>query len=279
MSYVLGQYNNTAGENTSFMTLITDGVAGRCQLVDASSSASGLNFEDECIVLTEGVFQTNRNYYFHGKIKLTDLQGLDFSVKMINVDASSGTGTIPVFKREGTDEQYIKTISLPGSADGRWVDITFSFSPLTTFNCISFELQRTQADYQGGIRYPLIIYEELSEINNIINRAHGMKEGVNLIKIGVQSRPGLLMNINGEEIRTNRTGIYEIKNGIVVVSTFSVVASAKEDGTALIDEMNRIDTAWEAGDPKSTIGSGCIIDSSKTRTIDSFTLDYLYKDE
>ena len=102
------------------------------------------------------------------------------------------------------------------------------------------------------------------------------------------------MCINGEEIRTSRTGIYELKNGIMTVSFFSVCNAIKEsDNTmsnwiALVNnEVNEIIRAREAGEitaeeaerRKAAINSNCFFGSNKqARSIDSFTLDYMYRE-
>ena len=289
-SYILGQYNNLAGpdSNETFMTLMTNGECGRCQLID-NSQAIGISFQDECL-RTPGennFFKTNGYYYFHGKIRrMSNLQS--FNIKMINVSNNSSQGDgYKVFTRVGTDEQFIKTIVIPAGVieeeDDRrenenWIDISFCFVPLMNFNCIAFELTRTTEDYYTGVRYPKIIYEEISIVNNLISKK--LEDGVSFIKIGVQSRPGFLMNINGEEIRTNRSGIYELKNGLVLVSAFSAVSSSKFKTN--IVENTEISIKNDLKNPEKgpeKTASVSLVDSSDTREryIDGFTLDYLYK--
>jgi len=53
-----------------------------------------------------------------------------------------------------------------------------------------------------------------------------------LQKIGIQGQPGLMLNINGEEIRVGRTGIYEMLDDLEI--TFLGVAST-DYGFFLID--------------------------------------------
>ena len=281
MGYILGQYNknkNVADDNI-FMTLVTSGTPKR----RASGGDTGIDsisniFEDECIQI-DG-FNNTKNYYFHGKIKrMTSNQ--TFYIKLVNYSPSTTTDDI---------EQYLKTITVSKGDPDEWVDVEFIFTPFVSFDCILFELQRTVDDYRTEVRYPLIAYEELSEINNVISSR--IVDGIKLIKLGVQSRPGLLMCINGEEIRTSRTGIYELKNGVMTVSFFSVCNAIKEsDNTmsnwiALVNnEVNEIIRAREAGEitaeeaerRKAAINSSCFFGSSKqARSIDSFTLDYMY---
>jgi hypothetical protein len=57
---------------------------------------------------------------------------------------------------------------------------------------------------------------EIVNVLNIINNNNQNSSIVNFTKIGVQGPSGLLMCINGEEIRVWPSGIYEIRNGYKV---------------------------------------------------------------
>ena len=277
MGYILGQYNkNKTDPSNSFMTLVTTGTVKRKQS-GGDSGVEGVTsiFTNEC-VQTSNLLTTN-NYYFHGKIKrMTSNQ--TFYIKLINYDNAGSEDTL---------EQYVKTINVAKGDPNEWVDIEFCFTPYDVFDTILFELQRTAEDYRTEVRYPIIIYEELSIINNIIPIV--IRSGISLIKLGIQSRPGLLMCINGEEVRTSRSGIYELQNGIILVSFFSVVAGGTENNSAIEMNIARINAAWEAAEQipdvdereaaKAAIGSVCLFANPKTRSIDSFTLDYLYREE
>lgn len=279
MGYVLGQYTkNKTTSSSFFMTYITEGTPDRRQSGgDTGVSGNADIFDNECIRVSTQL-KNNVNYYFHCKIKRM-ISDQSFNVKLINYTSES---------EEDNYEQYIKTINVAKGDPNDWVDAEFTFTPYKNFDTIIFELQRTVDDYRVEVRYPIIIYEELSIINNIIPSV--IQNGIELIKIGVLSRPGLLMCINGEEIRTCRTGVYELKNGIILVSFFSVVNGGDEVDTSLIpNTMNSINTAWETAEQiqdvikreaaKKAIGSRCFFNSNKTRTIDSFTLDYMYREE
>ena len=284
MSYVLGQYNKNKNvhDDDIFMTLLTNGTPKR-KASGGDSEIGGVSniFSDECIQVD--TMSNTKNYYFHGKIKrMTSNQ--TFYIKLVNYDIPSSA--------EDYVEQYLKTITISKGDPDEWVDVEFIFSPLVSFDCILFELQRTVDDYRTEVRYPLIAYEELSEINNIINSR--IADGIKLIKLGVQSRPGLLMCINGEEIRTCRTGIYELKNGIITVSFFSVCNGIKEGGNDMADWINDVNaqvneiirereageiTPEEAERRKAAIHSACFFGVTKqARSIDSFTLDYMYRE-
>lgn len=285
MSYVLGQYNKNrnVADDDIFMTLITAGTVDRRNSGgDSEVVGEESIFQDECIRVAN--LSNTNNYYFHGKIKRMTTDQV-FQIKLVFYEPST--------QEEENKEQYIKTITVSKGNINEWVDVEFIFSPLLAFDCILFELQRTIADYRYEIRYPHIAYEELSVVNNIISSR--ISDGAKLIKVGVQSHPGLLMCINGEEVRTCRTGIYELKNGIMTVGFFSTVASIEEDDNTMINwinnvnvEIERITEEEEAGEitpeqaetEKAAIPSACFFGSNKkARHIDSFTLDYMYKED
>lgn len=276
MAYILGQYNkNKTDPSDFFMTLITTGTVRRREVSggDETGALSGM-FSNECIQ-TQRMAVTN-NYYFHGKIKRMASPQV-FQIKLVNYSATP----------EEDIEQYIKTVTIADGNPDEWVDVEFCFTPYSDFDTILFDLKRTPDDYRVETRYPLIIYEEFSLINNIIPNI--IRNGVSLIKFGLQSRPGLLMNINGEEIRTNRSGVYELQNGIILVTSFSVVAGGQETNSVVDNHMARMDREWEAANrisdvtqreaAKAAIGCVCCFNNPKTRSIDSFTLDYLYREE
>lgn len=68
------------------------------------------------------------------------------------------------------------------------------------------------------------LYELTNQVNNI-NR-----DGV-LSRIGIWSHPGLLMAINGEEIRVGPSGYYELSSDLIDIESIGIVAkdSAWED--------------------------------------------------
>lgn len=284
MSYVLGQYNKnkTIADDDIFMTFITTGTPKRRQVINDNGVSGDENFfTNECCYVSSQ-FSTSKNYYFHGKIQRM-LSAQTIYIKLTNFEIDPQVGDV---------EQYIKTITIAGGNVNEWVDIEFMFTPLITFDTIIFELQRTIEDYRSGVRYPIIAYQELSQIDNLITARIG--SDLELIKIGVQSHPGLMMCINGEEIHTPRSGIYELKNGIMTVSFFSIVAPGKENTSSLENWMatvnNRVNDilrrqaagqidAEQAAAEKALINSQCFFSTSKKRTIDSFTMDYIYREE
>ena len=281
MAYILGQYNHNkdSGDDGAFIDLITSGTVRRRQnQSDAGVIGSSLDpFKDECIQL--GNLSTSEYYYFRCYIKRLPSEQI-FYVKLVNYDVSTTNNV----------EQYIKTITIQGGEPDEWVSVECIFHPIVQFDCILFQLQRTLDDYRVAARYPKIAYQELGTINDII--AMKIKSDIKLLKIGVQSHPGLVMCINGEEIHTSRSGIYEIKNGILPVTFFSVVNAASENATTMQDWMDSIgsqsvaiEEAVEAGTMTrdeataryEAMTNRSFLGTLKTIEIDPFTLDYMYE--
>ena len=275
MSYILGQYNHKGGpdNDNSFAVYETVGEAKRLQKDNVDPLASNImSFNDECLYVSSG-FTLNNNYYFHGKIQRKSTKSQIFTIKLLTVEVEDpSSGLVKTIL--DSKEQYIKTITIGPGDIKEFIDIEFIFSPMDNFNCIVFELQRDTDDYRLATRYPKIIYEELSSINNIISGKMGLPTGTKFIKIGVQSRPGLMMCINSEEIRNSRTGIFEIKNGIMTVSFFSVINVAKENDSTVDDYIASLENVPENTEIQY---SRCFFDNPKTRRIDSFTIDYMYQ--
>ena len=284
--YQIKQFNYIRGSGnvTDFMTLQRGGIATRKAITKDYhvEAQEAFIFEDEALQFS---FESNVPYYFHGRIKRMK-SSQTFFVRLIN----NKLVTDPEFQ-----QQYITTLivapgieDITGTIQPEWVNVEFIFIPQIPFSHMVFQLQRDSSDYREETRYPLIAYQELSKVENLLKKLVNNNE--NLIKIGVQSRPGLMMCINNQEIRTSKTGIYELKNGIVTINFFSVCNAAKEVNNTLDQWMNqrdeeiyRIDQETKTDHKESerrrkALTSQCFFNTSKTRTIDSFTLDYLYKE-
>lgn len=283
MAYIIGQYNHNSAsaDDASFITPITEGrVARRTNHGDMGVTGGSLDpFEDECV--TDLNLVTSEYYYFRGQIKrMTAPQ--TFAIKLVNYDDDVS----------GSVEQFVKQITVQGGDREEWVSVEFIFHPVVSFDTILFQLQRTIEDYREFARYPKIDYQQLGSINNIINSKIG--NNISLLKIGVQSHPGLTMCVNGEEIHISRSGIFEVKNGVIPVTFFSVTNPATEvhtdpsDPSTVDGWKNDINEQIEdiENDPTLTIeqkeamykaiNSKCFFGTDKTYSIDAFALDYMY---
>ena len=257
MGYIIGQYNHNRGpaSENEFITLINGTAKQKETQSNIEVFGDSMSFLNECLQ-AESNFNSNNYYYFRCFIKKSmDLNSQRFTIKLIKYNADT---------EQENMEQYIKSITVePGNG---WVSMECIFNPvIDEFDTILFQLQRVAEDYSGNPRTAVIGYQELGIIRNIIP---SKIEEVNLLKLGVQSRPGLQMCINGEEIHTSRSGIYEIRNGVIPVTFFSVVSAAEENTSDLDD--------WKAGNPQA---SQSFTNTSKTINIDAFILDYMYEKE
>lgn len=93
------------------------------------------------------------------------------------------------------------------------------FTPNSTYNLIVFVLARTTEDYNitedsqyGRIMDITVNKNNIYLITNIINTLASTYELTRLTRIGVQGPTGLMMSINGEQIKIGKTGIYELND-------------------------------------------------------------------
>lgn len=294
MGYILGQYNNPRRDEESsnsinnelFMSSFGNGTAKRRKNNSDYGVAGGSidPFWDECIHL-DNYLNNNETYYFHARIKrlMTDQV---FYIYLVNYDDEGSLDIV--------ETQYLRTITVQAGLETDWVDFEMMFTPLIAFDCILFQLQRNIQDFREQTRFPTIIYQELSIVNNILPVI--IQPAVKLVKMGVQSHPGLMMCINREEIHIGRTGSYEVRNGIIRVDFFSVVEAGIEDINGknpllingnIVKDINEY-LSYIASLPPITIetdnlnhptNSICIFNTSKKRSIDPFSLDYMYEED
>lgn len=102
-------------------------------------------------------------------------------------------------------EQIIATILIPAGTGVYYYEKIFT--PSMTANELKFELVRTDGDLfvNNSGKYGRIIEIEIVSFLSILNLLP--KE---VKRIGVQTAPGTLMCINGEEIHMGRSGLFEM---------------------------------------------------------------------
>ena len=119
------------------------------------------------------------------------------------------------------NEQLVEEFIVPAGNGTRYFEVTFT--PNATYNQILWELQRTALDYQLDYgRLMNIIIKNYTRLINIISTLKQTYSNMTyLTKIGIQGPPSLLMCINGEQIRIGKSGIYEINNDIIKITSIS----------------------------------------------------------
>lgn len=272
-NYVLGQYNHAINALEDWITPINPETTGAKAIlvqtpldlgVDSNIIVEG--FEDSALYFNEPL-KNNKTYYCHCKIKRMNDSIQKFNISLIN--ASKINEDTYKINKEIEYDQYIKTINIQQGTGTEWVDVNFIFTPRNSdFNTILFRLTRISDDFiENKKRTPIIAFLELGEVTNILSTIvdNSSNTNIELFKMGIQSRPGLKMCINREEISIGRTGIYEFKNGEIKINFFSLIGPAinKTD-----EELKDI--------KKSTM---FLNEVPANRPFDGFTIDYIYDKE
>ena len=208
MSYTIGQFRrdmlNTYLNKINFIK----------QDVQTSSSdiSEDIVFKDIAFKINNGIFDKNKNYYFKLQIKKTSSnQDFQISLQNLNQQNNSSVQKIKSFYISSKQEQEINDI----------VVVNIVFNNIVNFTHLVLKLSRTYEDFlivkqqEQEKTYGRLIEIndegcELFQIQNILSSLNNISQ---LKKIGVQGPSGLLMCINGQEIRIGPSGIYQIKNG------------------------------------------------------------------
>lgn len=240
MSYAIGQFRKD--ELDSYLNKISF----TSQEIQTSSSdiSEDIVFNDISFKLENGFIQ-NKNYYF--KLQIKKIQSnQDFQITLQNVN------------QQNTSVQKIKSFYIPAKQEQEIngiAVINIVFSPIINYSHLVLRLSRTYEDFliveqqqgQNKKRYgrTIEINEEGCEFfqienilsNNKLNNVSQFK------KIGVQGPSGLLMCINGEEIRIGPSGIYQIKNGYRINFMGFVITSSENTS----DNYFILDYQYEKG--------------------------------
>ena len=187
-------------------------------LSSESVSGNDLIFQNICINLQNNNLQNGQHYYLKfGVQRMNSEQRFYLKLKNTNVDADN--------------EQFIKEYVV--AAGTGWIYFETIISPNNVYNQILWELQRTVADYtiiQNNISGRVMtINNENSILSRLIDVITYLQSTYNennltyLKKIGIQGPPSLLMCINGEEIRIGKSGIYQLYNESIRITSINFV--------------------------------------------------------
>lgn len=210
MSFQFGQFRRS--QLDSFLTPLKYKLE---QAKIKSTILTAVTFVDNVISLTDALKPTEqdgiraKNYYIRFRIyKKANPQTI--IIKLINTN------------KQTDNIQNLRTIIVDAGRETEYNTYEIVIPPNNNYNQIKFELQRELEDYNkknSDGTYGRICKIEvirLDEIYNVIDYLTTIINKSALLQIGVQSAPGLLMCINGEEIRVGRSGLYEILNGYKV---------------------------------------------------------------
>lgn len=199
-NYHIGQFRSS--QITTYMTPLSINL-DEMELIPEGTE---ILFKNPCIKI-EGAenINNNNNYYLKFQIKQRIDKPQNFIIKLFN-----STLTKDNF-------QQIGKFSTPTGNSTDYYELIFQ--PNNIYDTIIFELQRATSDYllinpdNSSGRVINIIDVQLNKLINVIDY---LKESYNnlkyLKKIGIQGPSGLLMCINGEQIRIGKNKIYEISN-------------------------------------------------------------------
>ena len=243
MSYIIKQISDdfqTVGTQESaslkYMVPVLDGI-----VTNEHRVMGGRNFVDSGVHVQSGITKGVR-HYFYAKVLKSETQQ-DFNILLTT--------------KSGSQRQFLNKMSVAPISRTRGVEYAefeVVFTPAADFDTIVFELVRNEEDAIIP-RTSVVIFEELDIINNLL------LAGVNASKITVQSNPGLLMCINGQEIRVGRTGVYELNNQALKITSFGIAAAGEDNEQPAVES------------------SVCLFKAEKTRTYPAFVLDYMYEQE
>ena len=247
MNYSIGQYNNI-NESLQIMSPVSQ--SGDPYEVETVIEDTGIVFKDPAVKLN-GSLSSNNNYFLHCKIKRLNTEQT-FYVKLRTADDAE------------TKEQNIKIVTVKQGTG--WFDLQIIFNPIiNSFNEILFNLTRSTIDYTSTPRKPIVIFEELSELQNLLGGS-AIPASV-VLKLGVQAGPGLNMCINGEGVMVGNSGKYEVNNGKVYVTFFSIVTTATD-----------IDIEEKQAENKTICLFNRADGDNRVRKVRPFTIDYIYEE-
>ena len=195
MAYNIGQLRKSG--NNSLYTTVIEPTIQQVDIIDHSVEFKNSAFD---YVLSSTQCYCLR---FNARIE-NDFNPRRFRVKLINNTSSLIIGDYSdVFSRS----------------------IEIVFQPNGTYNRVEFELIRNASDYDSSPANLVIENVQLILVNNLLG---SLINSDTIIKLGVQSRPGFLMVIDGEAIKVGRTGIYQLHEG-VSIRYFGIVVTSDED--------------------------------------------------
>lgn len=182
------------------------------QETESNIETMGIKFVNPCVLVKSTTLTSQNNYYLKFKVSYREDSSQSFNVRIRNSNSE-----------DANNYQNLRSYSVNQGIGSTIFEMVFS--PNATYNQVVFELNRIPLDYttenDDGTYGRLMIIEilEFNSLNNVIDYLSSSYSGLTkLNKIGIQGPPGLLMCINGEEIRIGRSGIYEINNNSITIS-------------------------------------------------------------
>ena len=186
-----------------------------------------IEFYDPCMKLTTPVDSTT-SYYLQFEVTQTVDTDQEFNIKLLNSQA------------EEDNTQQVRNFIVKKGNEGK-TTFELIFRPNGTYNIIVFQLKRIAGDYislnpdGSSGRFMKVNVLKFCSVTNIISSYLSTTyEGLtSLKKIGIQGPPGLIFSIEGEEMHIGRSGIYELHEGDISVTSIGFIikeSSFTQDG-------------------------------------------------
>lgn len=202
-------------------------------------------FQDVCGQLESGeetVLNNENSYYLNFKVKQNPKYAQTFYLKLKklndnqtdNVEQILEEYIVPIGPNKTSEDESTEDEPTENLVLDKYSYYEIVFTPNQQgYDGIIWELERTlydfQADIEGKIEgrkmeVEVICFAKIVDIMNTLRSSYaGMTNKTNLKKIGIQGPPSMLMCINGEQIRNSKSGIYEINNDKIEISSIGFV--------------------------------------------------------
>ena len=187
-------------------------------------------FQDACIIYNTK-FISNTPYRLTFKIKSL-LTSQKIVIKLVNTEIVDGTSQEKI--DDGEEEIETITVIANDDQDASPIQYEVFFVPDKAYTTMTFELQRTNADFstsdENGAKGRKVVIAEyyIEEIKNILAKT---LDGRIIRKLGLQGPTGLTFVIDGEVIRIGKSGIYELYNDDLTIKFIGVIL---DEGQAFI---------------------------------------------
>ena len=147
-------------------------------------------------------------------------------------DGGSGTVTTrinttklsPIWRSEESDNKYVIDLVFQ-PVEGDFVDLVFQISR----NQEDYNIRNEDGSFGRKIELSDCVFQ-VSRVTNLI--ATNIGSEIALSRVGVWGRPGLMLAVNGEEIKIGRAGFYELNN-VLEITSLGVVAKSFEDNFSI----------------------------------------------
>ena len=223
MSYKIGQFRQDTLQGAN--AYLTEIALQQGERRTEASSIERIYFKD-IKFNKEDSFNRDTNYY----VKI-EIERPNAIIDENNKKRNSNQEFLLFLENENQSQQtsqFLKSFYVPSitseNQTATSVTLELIFNPSLTFSNLVLQMRRTGVDYliqpdetdqslYG--RVAKIISAKCYIINNVLNTiaAQNSQSSIEFIKMGIQGPSGMLMCINGEEIRIWPNGIYQVKNG------------------------------------------------------------------